>query len=189
MNAPLDGIRVLDLGISTAGPYSARFLADLGADVIKVEPVDGENSRALGLRYGDTGYLYHVNNYNKKAVTLQVQHARGRELFLKCFHEGKGVYNTRSQKNENEVYLDLTHIPEATLRQKLAGILEIYEKFVNEDPYHNPMRVFPAVHYSMGGLWVDFERREDGGLVRGSGRWSRPGEKDAIISVAGRGAT
>ena len=93
-----------------------------------------------------------------------------RELFLKCFHEGRGVYNTRSQKNENEVYLDLTHIPEPILRQKLAGILEIYEKFVGEDPYHNPMRVFPAVHYSMGGLWVDFERREDGGLVRGSPR-------------------
>jgi succinate dehydrogenase / fumarate reductase flavoprotein subunit len=76
-----------------------------------------------------------------------------RELFLKCFHEGKGVFNPKSGKNELEVYLDLTHIPEPTLRRKLAGILEIYEKFVGEDPYHNPMRVFPAVHYSMGGLW------------------------------------
>jgi succinate dehydrogenase / fumarate reductase flavoprotein subunit len=93
-----------------------------------------------------------------------------RELFLKCFHEGKGVYNSKSEKNELEVYLDLTHIPEPTLRRKLAGILEIYEKFVGEDPYHNPMRVFPAVHYSMGGLWVDFERRADGGVVRGSPR-------------------
>ena len=93
-----------------------------------------------------------------------------RELFTKCFHEGRGVYNQSTQKNELEVYLDLTHIPESMLRKKLAGILEIYEKFVGEDPYHNPMRVFPAVHYSMGGLWVDFERREDGGVVRGSTR-------------------
>jgi succinate dehydrogenase / fumarate reductase, flavoprotein subunit len=93
-----------------------------------------------------------------------------RELFQKCYHENRGVYNDKSSKNELEVYLDLTHIPEPTLRRKLAGILEIYEKFVGEDPYHNPMRVFPAVHYSMGGLWVDFERREDGGLVRGSPR-------------------
>jgi succinate dehydrogenase / fumarate reductase, flavoprotein subunit len=93
-----------------------------------------------------------------------------RELFLKCFHEERGVFNDKSGKNELEVYLDLTHIPEPTLRRKLAGILEIYEKFVGEDPYHNPMRVFPAVHYSMGGLWVDFERREDGGIVRGSPR-------------------
>jgi len=93
-----------------------------------------------------------------------------RELFLKCFHEGSGVYNSKSGKNENEVYLDLTHLPEEQLRKKLAGILEIYEKFVGEDPYHNPMRVFPAVHYSMGGLWVDFERSANGSLVMGSPR-------------------
>src|SRR6478735_10675297 len=91
-----------------------------------------------------------------------------RELFLKCFHEGKGVYNQSSGKNENEVYLDLTHLPKEALRKKLAGILEIYEKFAGEDPYENPMKVFPAVHYSMGGLWVDFERSPSGALVIGS---------------------
>jgi succinate dehydrogenase / fumarate reductase flavoprotein subunit len=91
-----------------------------------------------------------------------------RELFLKCFHQKRGVYNTRTSKNENEVYLDLTHLPQEVLRKKLAGILEIYEKFVGEDPYLNPMRVFPAVHYSMGGLWVDFERSSNGSLVVGS---------------------
>jgi succinate dehydrogenase / fumarate reductase flavoprotein subunit len=93
-----------------------------------------------------------------------------RELFLKCFHEKRGVYNSKSGQNENEVYLDLTHLPKEALRKKLAGILEIYEKFVGEDPYENPMRVFPAVHYSMGGLWVDFERAENGSLVPGSPR-------------------
>lgn len=93
-----------------------------------------------------------------------------RELFLKCFHEKRGVYDPKTKKNENEVYLDLTHMPEETLRKKLAGILEIYEKFVGEDPYTNPMRVFPAVHYSMGGLWVDFERAHNGSLVVGSPR-------------------
>lgn len=93
-----------------------------------------------------------------------------RELFLKCFHEGKGVYNGKSGKNEFEVYLDLTHLGKDTLKRKLAGILEIYEKFVGEDPYENPMRVFPAVHYSMGGLWVDFERNAEGSLVKGSAR-------------------
>ncbi len=93
-----------------------------------------------------------------------------RELFKKAFHEKKGVFNSKSGKNENEIYLDLTHIPKETLKKKLAGILEIYEKFVGEDPYSNPMRVFPAVHYSMGGLWVDFERAQNGSLVAGSPR-------------------
>ncbi len=93
-----------------------------------------------------------------------------RELFKKCFHEHRGCYDTKSGKNENQVYLDVTHLPRELLRKKLAGVLEIYEKFVGEDPYVNPMRVFPAVHYSMGGLWVDFERASNGSLVVGSPR-------------------
>lgn len=91
-----------------------------------------------------------------------------RELFLKCFHENRGVFNPKSGKNELEVYLDVTHLPKDVLKKKLAGVLEIYEKFVGEDPYENPMRIFPAVHYSMGGLWVDFEKSADGKLVVGS---------------------
>ena len=82
MSRPLEGIRVVDIGISTAGPFGARLLGDLGADVIKVEPLDGENTRSLGLRYGDMGYLFHVNNYNKRSITLQVQHPRGCDIFL-----------------------------------------------------------------------------------------------------------
>jgi succinate dehydrogenase / fumarate reductase flavoprotein subunit len=93
-----------------------------------------------------------------------------RELFLKCFHENRGVFNPKSGKNELEVYLDVTHLPKDVLSKKLAGVLEIYDKFVGEDPYDNPMRIFPAVHYSMGGLWVDFEKAADGKLVTGSPR-------------------
>ncbi|WP_420239491.1 succinate dehydrogenase flavoprotein subunit [Telmatobacter bradus] len=57
------------------------------------------------------------------------------------------------------VYLDLTHIDRATLNRKLEGILEIYEKFVGVDPRDHPMKIFPGMHYTMGGLWVDFEQR------------------------------
>src|SRR5258706_7348094 len=75
-----------------------------------------------------------------------------REIFQVCI-EGKGV------GGENQVYLDLTHIPAETLDRKLGAILEIYEMFVGDDPRHVPMRIFPGVHYSMGGLWVDFDQR------------------------------
>jgi succinate dehydrogenase / fumarate reductase flavoprotein subunit len=75
-----------------------------------------------------------------------------REIFQVCL-DGMGVYG------ENQVYLDLTHIPAETLDKKLGAILEIYEMFVGDDPRHVPMRIFPGVHYSMGGLWVDFEQR------------------------------
>ena len=75
-----------------------------------------------------------------------------REIFQVCI-EGKGV------GGENQVYLDLTHIPAEILDRKLGAILEIYEMFVGDDPRHVPMRIFPGVHYSMGGLWVDYEQR------------------------------
>ena len=57
------------------------------------------------------------------------------------------------------VYLDVTHIPRETLDRKLEGILEIYEKFLGVDPREEPMKVFPAMHYTMGGLWVDNENQ------------------------------
>ncbi len=93
-----------------------------------------------------------------------------RAIFEICFHEERGIFNADTAKNEHEVYLDLTHKDEKVLRSKLAGMLEIYEKFVGVDPYKNPMKVFPAVHYSMGGLWVDFERDARGAPVVGSPR-------------------
>lgn len=75
-----------------------------------------------------------------------------REIFQVCI-DGHGA------GGENQVYLDLTHIPADTLTRKLGAILEIYEMFVGDDPRHVPMRIFPGVHYSMGGMWVDFEQR------------------------------
>ncbi len=75
-----------------------------------------------------------------------------REIFQLCVEEGRGV------DGENQVYLDLTHKDPEYLTRKLGGILEIYEKFVGVDPRFEPMKIFPAVHYSMGGLWTGYER-------------------------------
>jgi succinate dehydrogenase / fumarate reductase flavoprotein subunit len=61
--------------------------------------------------------------------------------------------------DEAAVYLDLTHIPRETLDHKLEGILEIYEKFLGVDPRVEPMKVFPGMHYTMGGTWVDNEHQ------------------------------
>jgi succinate dehydrogenase / fumarate reductase, flavoprotein subunit len=88
-----------------------------------------------------------------------------REIFDICTTDGLSV-----EKDRLCVYLDLTHIPRETLDRKLGGILEIYEKFQGVDPRAVPMKIFPAVHYSMGGLWVDYERSAGGGMVEGSPR-------------------
>lgn len=75
-----------------------------------------------------------------------------REIFDVCVNQKLGV------NGENMVYLDVSHKDPKELDLKLGGIIEIYEKFVGEDPHKVPMKIFPAVHYSMGGLWVDFDQ-------------------------------
>lgn len=86
-----------------------------------------------------------------------------REIFDICVNDGLSV-----EKDRLCVYLDLTHIPKHELDRKLGGILDIYEKFQGVDPRTTPMKIFPAVHYSMGGLWCDYQKSADGGLVVGS---------------------
>ncbi|MEH7109850.1 MULTISPECIES: succinate dehydrogenase flavoprotein subunit [Bacillaceae] len=75
-----------------------------------------------------------------------------REIFSVCVDSKLGI------NGENMVYLDLSHKDPHELDVKLGGIIEIYEKFVGDDPRKVPMKIFPAVHYSMGGLWVDYDQ-------------------------------
>lgn len=75
-----------------------------------------------------------------------------REIYDVIYNQHLGV------NGENVVYLDVSHIDRAVLDNKLGGILEIYEKFVGDDPRKVPMRIAPSVHYSMGGLWVDVDQ-------------------------------
>jgi succinate dehydrogenase / fumarate reductase, flavoprotein subunit len=130
------------------------------------DPKDGRDAKSIPESERD----YFLERMYPGYGNLVPRDIASRALFLTCFHEKRGVFNNKTGRNENEVYLDLTHRSEEFLRNKLAGILEIYEKFVGVDPYHNPMKVFPAVHYSMGGLWVDYERDARGSLKPGSPR-------------------
>lgn len=75
-----------------------------------------------------------------------------REIYDVIYNQHLGV------NGENVVYLDVSHIDPTVLDNKLGGILEIYEKFVGDNPRKVPMRIAPSVHYSMGGLWVDAEQ-------------------------------
>ncbi|MCY7790500.1 succinate dehydrogenase flavoprotein subunit [Bacillus haynesii] len=75
-----------------------------------------------------------------------------REIFDVCVRQKLGI------NGENMVYLDLSHKDPKELDIKLGGIIEIYEKFMGDDPRKLPMKIFPAVHYSMGGLWVDYNQ-------------------------------
>jgi len=80
---PLDGVRVLELGNYVAGPYCAMLLADMGAEVIKVEnPRGGDFSRQTGPFLDGESAGFMALNRNKKSVALDLKAERGHEIFL-----------------------------------------------------------------------------------------------------------
>lgn len=92
MTLPLAGIRVLDLSTRMPGPMCAQILADLGAEVVKIEsPRAPDFFRGLQPLVGGTGSLFHVCNRNKKGMTLELRHPRGREVFLRLVREADVV--------------------------------------------------------------------------------------------------
>jgi len=93
---------------------------------------------------------------------------------------GQGV------KGREQAYLDITQLHQSRggpytrdqINDKLEGVLEIYEKFMREDPIDLPMRIYPAVHYTMGGLWVDYE-------TNGDGAWDTNSPRNQMTNVPG----
>lgn len=82
MTSPLEGIRILDLTVSVAGPFCSMLLADLGAEVIKIEPPAGDISRKWGppfVRDDASAYFYALNR-NKKSVSLDLKTEEGKRI-------------------------------------------------------------------------------------------------------------
>jgi succinate dehydrogenase / fumarate reductase flavoprotein subunit len=95
---------------------------------------------------------YFLEEWYPKYGNLVPRDVATRAIFRAVYEFGLGI------DGQPMVYLDLTHIDRETLNRKLEGILEIYEKFVGDDPREVPMKIFPGMHYTMGGLWVDFNQ-------------------------------
>ena len=84
MSGPLDGVRVLDLTSVILGPYAAQNLADMGADVTKIESLQGDIMRLSGpMRSPKMGHFYLTNNQNKKSISVDLKSPEGHDIFLK----------------------------------------------------------------------------------------------------------
>jgi alpha-methylacyl-CoA racemase len=134
---PLQGIRVLDLTRLLPGPVCTLYLADLGADVIKVEDTGpGDYARNVGNRPGTVSAFYRAVNRNKRSIALNLKDARGRDAFLalaksadvivESFRPGVvaalGVaYDTVAAINPRIVYAAISGYGQSGPRAHLAG--------------------------------------------------------------------
>jgi len=113
------------------------------------ESVRGEGGRVWVPRDGKKWYF--LEEWYPAYGNLVPRDIAAQAIYKVVYDMGLGV------DGEEAVYLDVTHKDPEELDVKLGGVLEIYEKFMGQDPREVPMKVFPAVHYSMGGMWVDYD--------------------------------
>ncbi|KJS20221.1 MAG: succinate dehydrogenase [Clostridiaceae bacterium BRH_c20a] len=123
-----------------------------GEDKLRLmsESARGEGGRVW--TYKDGKPWYFLEEMYPAYGNLVPRDIATRAIFDVCVNQKLGI------NGENMVYLDVSHIPKEELDRKLFGILEIYEKFIGDDPRKVPMKIFPGMHYTMGGLWVDYKQ-------------------------------
>ncbi|MGL4540797.1 MAG: succinate dehydrogenase flavoprotein subunit [Candidatus Rhabdochlamydia sp.] len=112
------------------------------------------------LSCGETGKPWYFLEELYPAFGNLVPRDIGAREILRVCEMGLGI------DQKMQVYLDVSHLSEK-IQHKIASVLDIYQKFTGDDPHKVPMRIFPAVHYSMGGAWVDWPAADD------PDRWQR----------------
>jgi CoA:oxalate CoA-transferase len=187
---PLDGIRVLDLSRVLAGPHCTRLLHDLGAEVIKVEPPEGDLVRFASMRKNSLSAYAVQQNIGKKNLSLDLSKQQAVELLLRMvpnmdvFVENfrPGVigrlglgYDTVSEINPRIVYLSISGYGQsgpwsdrpayAPTVQAEMGWIEVVSRGREEDPYHDPQShadVYSGVYGAVGVLAALQQRERTG---------------------------
>lgn len=164
-DAPFSGLRVLDLSQGVAGPYAAMLLAQYGADVVKVEPPEGDWARRLGTRYGDQSVFSIAANLGKRSIALDLKRDTDRaiahrlaaraDVMLESFRPGVAMrlgigYAELSASNPRLLYVSVSGFGQAgpdSQRPAMDPILQSFTGMVatNRGLCGTPHRVVPIV--------------------------------------------
>lgn len=112
---PLEGLKVVELGTHVAIPLASRYFADLGAEVIKIESISGDEWRKVGISYGsvateDENPVYTIANCNKQFLSLNLKDPEGKNLMLLLLKEADVFLTNVRQKGLAKLGLDYDHI-------------------------------------------------------------------------------
>ena len=143
-DAPFAGLKVVDLSQGIAGPYAAMLLAQYGADVIKVEPPEGDWARALGKRYGDLTAFSIAANLGKRAIVLDLKTDADRvtlrrlavsaDVFIESFRPGVAArlgfgYPDVAEWSPHVIYLSVSGFGQTGPDAERPGVDTVFQAF------------------------------------------------------------
>lgn len=148
MSGPLKGIKVVDLTRVLAGPFCTMLLADLGAEVTKIErPGSGDDSRAFGPHIqGESAYFMSINR-GKKSLTLDLKAEKGREIFLKLIDQADVVVENFKPGVMKKLGLDF-----ATLHQRNPRLIYCASSGFGQTGPYSSRPAYDLIIQGMGGL-------------------------------------
>lgn len=145
----LTGVKVLDYSQLVTGPYCARLLADIGAEVIKVEPPSGDIARTRGPFPGHTpdpeaSALFLYNNFNKLGVTLNLESSRGQDIFKELIKDADILIEDSSPGTMERLGLDYKSLQKVNPALIMASITPFGQTGPYKDYKANYMTTFHA---------------------------------------------
>lgn len=144
---PLAGLKVLELGHYIAGPFATRLLADMGAEVVKVEPPEGDPIRGWGSRHNGHPVWFSIHGRNKLSVTLDLKNPRDRERLLKLAARADALV-----ENFRPGYLERIGLgPEVLQAANPRLVIARVSGYGQDGPYRDKP-AFGAIGEAMGGL-------------------------------------
>jgi crotonobetainyl-CoA:carnitine CoA-transferase CaiB-like acyl-CoA transferase len=156
---PLDGLKVLDLSRVLAGPFASRMLCDLGADVVKVEPPEGDSTRLWGkMTAGISGY-FNMANAGKRSISIDLRAEGARELVLALASKADVV--VENFRPDVMPRLGIGYEPLAAINPRL--IMLSISGFGRDGPESQRPAYAPIVHAELG--LIDRVMRRDGAKV------------------------
>lgn len=146
MTFPLEGIKVLDFTRVLAGPFATRILADLGADVLKVEPPEGDMTRAIGRRIGGLSGYFTQQNVGKRSICVDLTQPEGQALVRRLAAEADIVaenFRPGVMASFNVGWEDLKAVNPKLVMLSISG-------FGQEGPERERASYAPIIHAEMG---------------------------------------